>query len=72
MQERRHGAGPAARRTIMGELTDKIKGNVNELAGKAKQQSPNPETRDEGAAQELKGKGEQFVGKVKGALGNDI
>lgn len=26
----------------MGELTDKIKGNVNEALGKAKQQSNNP------------------------------
>jgi uncharacterized protein YjbJ (UPF0337 family) len=57
---------------IMGELVDKIKGNLNEAAGKIKQQSDNPETRDEGAAQELKGKGEQFAGKVKGALGDDI
>lgn len=56
----------------MGELTDKIKGNVNEAIGKAKQQSNDPETRDEGAAQELKGKGEQLSGKVKGALGDDI
>lgn len=56
----------------MGELTDKIKGNVNEAAGKIKQQSSNPETRDEGAAQELKGKGQQLAGKVKGALGDDI
>jgi len=56
----------------VGELTDKIKGNVNEAVGKAKQQSANPETRDEGAAQELKGKGEQVIGKVKGAIGNDI
>ncbi|RYD59871.1 MAG: CsbD family protein, partial [Sphingomonadales bacterium] len=28
----------------MGELTDKIKGNVNEMAGKIKQQSNDPET----------------------------
>ena len=56
----------------MGELTDKIKGNVNEAAGKIKQKSDDPETRDEGAAQEAKGKGQQFVGKVKGALGDDI
>lgn len=56
----------------MGELTDKIKGNLDEAAGKIKQQSNDPETRDEGAAQELKGKGEQFIGKVKGALGDDI
>jgi uncharacterized protein YjbJ (UPF0337 family) len=57
---------------IMGELVDKIKGNLDEAAGKIKQQSNDPETRDEGAAQELKGKGEQFAGKVKGALGDDI
>ncbi len=67
----------------MGELTDKIKGNVNEAIGKAKQaiagdaNDPNRTAKDdkleaEGAGQELKGKGQQFVGKVKGALGDDI
>lgn len=56
----------------MGELTDKIKGNVNEAVGKMKQQSGNPDTRAEGEAQELKGKGEQVAGKVKGVLGDDI
>ncbi len=56
----------------MGELTDKIKGNVNEALGKAKQESRDPLTRDEGRDQELKGKGQQFVGKIKGALGDDI
>ena len=56
----------------MGELIDKIKGNVNEALGKAKQNSDNPNVRDEGAAQELKGKGQQAAGKVKGALGDDI
>ncbi|MFA5966653.1 MAG: CsbD family protein [Sphingomonas sp.] len=56
----------------MGELTDKIKGNVNEAIGKVKQQSNDPATRDEGAGQEVKGKAQQFVGKVKGALGDDI
>ncbi|MCH4894787.1 MULTISPECIES: CsbD family protein [unclassified Sphingomonas] len=56
----------------MGELTDKIKGNVNEALGKAKQQSNDPDTRAEGAAQEGKGKAQQFAGKVKGALGDDI
>lgn len=56
----------------MGELTDKIKGNVNEAVGKAKQHSDSPAERDEGAAQEGKGKAQQFVGKVKGALGDDI
>jgi uncharacterized protein YjbJ (UPF0337 family) len=67
----------------MGELTDKIKGNVNEALGKVKQaiagdaDDPDRTRRDdeleaEGAGQELKGKGQQFVGKVKGALGDDI
>ena len=56
----------------MGELTDKIKGNVNEAAGKMKQHSDNPETRAEGKNQEVKGKAQQLAGKVKGALGDDI
>lgn len=69
----------------MGELTDKIKGNVNELVGKAKQaiaDHDRPDTeaeaerdaklKTEGMAQELKGKGQQFAGKVKGALGDNI
>ena len=56
----------------MGELGDKIKGNLDEMAGKMKQQSADQDTKDEGAAQEMKGKGEQFMGKVKGALGDDI
>jgi uncharacterized protein YjbJ (UPF0337 family) len=67
----------------MGELIDKVKGNVNEMVGKAKQamagdvDDPNRTRADdkleaEGAAQELKGKGQQFAGKVKGALGDDI
>jgi len=56
----------------MGELTDKIKGNVNELVGKVKQHSDDPDTRDEGAGQEIKGKAQQTIGKVKGALGDDI
>lgn len=56
----------------MGELTDKIKGNVEEAIGKVKQHSDDAETRDEGAAQEAKGKAEQFKGSVKGALGDDI
>jgi uncharacterized protein YjbJ (UPF0337 family) len=56
----------------MGEFIDKIKGNVNEAVGKAKQESNNPETQAEGAAQEAKGKAQQLGGKVKGALGDDI
>jgi len=56
----------------MGELVDKIKGNANEAMGKLKQESKNPNTRDEGRAQEAKGKAQQVAGKVKGALGDDI
>lgn len=56
----------------MGELGDKIKGNLNEAAGKLKQGSSNERVREEGAAQEVQGKGEQFKGKVKGLLGDDI
>ena len=52
----------------MGEIVDKIKGNVNEAVGKAKQHSDDPATRDEGAGQEIKGKFEQAKGAVKGAI----
>lgn len=52
----------------MGELGDRIKGNINEAAGKMKQGSSNEQVREEGAAQEVKGKGEQLKGKVKGLL----
>ena len=56
----------------MGELVDKIKGNVNEAAGKLKQQSDDARVRKEGRKQEGKGKAQQLIGKVKGALGDDI
>ena len=35
----------------MSELLDRLKGNVNEAAGKAKRDGDDPETRAEGAAQ---------------------
>ncbi|QDZ07821.1 CsbD family protein [Sphingomonas panacisoli] len=60
----------------MGELTDKIKGAVDETVGKAKQaiggHQGDAELHNEGLAQEGKGKVEKLVGKVKGALGDDI
>jgi len=62
----------------MGELTDKIKGNVNEAVGKAKQAMAGDgadrdhEMAADGAAQEGKGKAQQTVGTVKGVLGDDI
>ena len=52
----------------MGEIADKFKGNVNEAVGRAKQQSGDPDTRDEGAGQEVKGKAQQLKGAVKGAI----
>jgi uncharacterized protein YjbJ (UPF0337 family) len=52
----------------MGELADKVKGNVNEAVGRAKQHSDDPDTRDEGAGQELKGNAQQVKGAVKGAI----
>ena len=52
----------------MGEITDKLKGAANQAAGELKQGSANPRVREEGAAQELKGKGQEVKGKVKGAI----
>ena len=40
---------------LMGELIDKIKGNVNEAIGKVKQESSNPDTQADGAAQGSQG-----------------
>jgi uncharacterized protein YjbJ (UPF0337 family) len=56
----------------MGELTDKIKGNLNEAAGKLKQHSDDPATRSEGRGQEVKGKVQQIKGAIKGALGDKV
>lgn len=56
----------------MGELTDKAKGVGNEIAGKVKQQSNDPETRAKGHAQERKGEAQNLKGKVKGAFGDKI
>ena len=56
----------------MGELTEKIKGNTNEAIGKAKQESGNPQTRQEGREQEAKGDAQQLKGEVEGKLGNHI
>jgi uncharacterized protein YjbJ (UPF0337 family) len=52
----------------MGEFTDRLKGAANQAAGNLKQESADPATRDEGAAQELKGKGQDLKGKVKGVI----
>jgi uncharacterized protein YjbJ (UPF0337 family) len=56
----------------MGEFTDKIKGNANELAGKTKQAigdaTDNENMIAEGDAQEAKGDLQKGVGAVKGAV----
>ncbi len=56
----------------MGELTDKIKGTVNEAIGKVKRESDDPDTRAEGDLQEAKGDLQKAKGSIKGALGDNI
>lgn len=56
----------------MGKLTENIKGTANEITGKVKQQSNDPETRADGLKQELKGKAQKVKGDVQGALGDDV
>jgi len=56
----------------MGEMTDKIKGNVKETIGEAKQKSNDPETRAEGTAQKIDGKTDKAKGEVKGATGDRV
>jgi uncharacterized protein YjbJ (UPF0337 family) len=55
----------------MGEFTDKLKGNANQAIGGMKQESRDPEVRDEGDAQKLKGAGQELKGKIKGVI-NDL
>ncbi|HSJ77117.1 MAG TPA: CsbD family protein, partial [Erythrobacter sp.] len=43
-----------------------------EAVGKAKQNSNDPETKADGAKQELKGKAQQVKGDVEGAMGDKI
>ena len=60
----------------MGELTDKIKGTVDEAIGKTKQaigeHKGDAELHEQGLIQEGKGKLEKMIAKAKGALGDDI
>jgi uncharacterized protein YjbJ (UPF0337 family) len=60
----------------MGELTDKIKGVANQVAGKTKQAvgdaTDRPDIQAEGDAQDLKGQGQNLKGTVKGAFGDKI
>ncbi|MGX7744365.1 CsbD family protein [Rhodopseudomonas parapalustris] len=56
----------------MGSTMDKIKGQANELAGKAKQgvgeATGSEKLQGEGAVQEAKGHGQQALGKAKEAV----
>ena len=56
----------------MGEMTDKIKGAINNAVGNAKQESDDSETRAEGRRQELKGDLQDKKGSVEGAFGNKV
>ena len=64
----------------MGEFTDKVKGAFNQAVGQAKQDvadsgdirtEQDDKLAGEGAFQELKGKGQELKGKIKGAI-NDL
>lgn len=56
----------------MGEISDKVKGAANEVAGKAKQAwgdlTGDDVKKGEGAGQELKGKGQKLKGSAKGVI----
>jgi uncharacterized protein YjbJ (UPF0337 family) len=60
----------------MGELTDKIKGVANQVAGQTKQvvgdATDRPDIKADGAAQDLKGQGQNLNGTVKGAFGDKV
>jgi uncharacterized protein YjbJ (UPF0337 family) len=66
----------AAGRYFMGELTDKIEGVSNEIAGKIKQATGDaadrPDIQAEGEAQEAKGEGQNLKGSVKGLFGDKV
>lgn len=65
-------AGANTQEPDMGKLTENIKGTANELAGRTKQHSNDPETRADGVKQEVKGKAQKVKGDVEGAVGNKI
>ncbi|WP_339693754.1 CsbD family protein [uncultured Parasphingorhabdus sp.] len=56
----------------MGELLDRLKGNVNEAVGKAKRKSSDPEVRAKGAMQEIKGKAQQVKASLKAERSKNI
>ncbi len=60
----------------MGELKDRAKGAANKVAGGVKtatgKATDNERLRADGNAQQTKGQAQDAVGKVKGALGDDV
>ncbi len=60
----------------MGELTDKIKGAGNKVAGSVKESigkaTDNPELEAEGKIQKAKGAAQDAMGTIKGKLGDKI
>jgi uncharacterized protein YjbJ (UPF0337 family) len=60
----------------MGAINDKIKGDLNQTAGAAKQAVgdaiDSPQLEGEGALQELKGKGQAMLGDVKEVVSEAI
>ena len=56
----------------MGKMTETIKGTTNEVIGKVKQQSNDPDNKAEGLMQEMKGKAQKMKGKVEGAMGDKV
>ncbi|SFR87743.1 CsbD family protein [Sphingomonas jatrophae] len=60
----------------MGEMTDKIKGVANQVAGEVKKAvgdaQDRPDVVAEGEAQKTEGQAQHLKGSVKGALGDKI
>lgn len=52
----------------MGEFTDKAKGEFKKNVGKVKQQSNDPETRNDGRKDEAEGHIDKAKGDVKGKI----
>lgn len=56
----------------MAGMKDRIKGKTNESVGAARRKvgeaTDDEKMQDEGAVQEMKGKGQSFIGKLKGKL----
>ncbi|WP_219895640.1 CsbD family protein [Aquisediminimonas profunda] len=60
----------------MGEFVDKMKGSANDVIGRSKfsagKSTDNPTLMAKGLVQEVKGKAQKALGKVKGKTGDRI